>query len=75
LYSCKYKKPFLKDPENLCSAVNHTETVVGIYENETSCVEYIAGTIKAAGLLDSIKKEPFDIPFGIRKTGIIISGH
>jgi len=63
LYSCKYEKKFLKDPENACSAINHTETVKGIYENETSCVEYTD-----ASQLQSIKNGLFDIPFGIRKT-------
>ena len=65
LYSCKYEKKFLKDPENVCSAVNHTEKVKGIYENETSCVEYTD-----TSQLQSIKNSLFDIPFGIRKTGM-----
>ena len=67
LYKCTYKKKFLKDPGNQCSAVNHTEKVDGIYENETSCVEYTD-----TSQLDSIKANLFDIPFEIRKTGIII---
>ena len=64
LYSCKYEKKFLKEPDNQCSAVNHTEKVPGIYENETSCVEFTDDN-----QLEGIKNNLFDIPFGIRKTG------
>ena len=64
LYSCKFEKKFLKEPDNQCSAVNHTEKVPGIYINETACVEF-----ESDNQIDAIQKELFDIPFGIRKTG------
>ena len=66
LYSCTYEKKFLKEPDNQCSAVNHTEKVPGIYINETACVEFESDT-----QIQGIKDQLFDIPFGIRKTGRI----
>ena len=66
LYSCTYEKKFLKEPDNQCSAVNHTEKVPGIYINETACVEFESDT-----QIQGIKNQLFDIPFGIRKTGRI----
>ena len=62
LYGCVYEKEFLKNPEDQCSAVNHTEKVKGIYTSETSCEEY-------DGDVNKLPKDLFDIPFGIRKTG------
>ena len=66
LYSCTYKKEILKNPGDQCSAVNHTEKVPGIFESETACVEYTDDS-----QFNSIKSKLFDIPFDIRKTGII----
>ena len=66
LYQCTYKKEFLKDPENICSGVNHTKEVDGIYINETQCVEYKEDD--HGNFFDDPNKL-FDIPFGIRKTG------
>ena len=64
LYSCTFEKKFLKEPDNQCSAVNHTEKVPGIYINETACVEF-----ESDDQVEGIKNQLFDIPFGIRKTG------
>jgi solute carrier family 6 amino acid transporter-like protein 5/7/9/14 len=61
LYSCKHKKNILADPENVCSAIDRTESVDGIYINETYCEEYKKGVTPLPETL-------FDIPFGIRKT-------
>ena len=44
LYSCKYEKTYLKDPDNMCSGINHTEKVDGVYINETDCVESVSYT-------------------------------
>ena len=63
LYSCTYEKKFLKNAEDQCSGLNHTEKVPGIYTNETECVEY------SEDEHDAPFNKLFDIPFGIRKTG------
>ena len=62
LYGCKHTKNILIDPENKCSAIDRTESVDGIYTNETYCEEYKKGVTPLPETL-------FDIPFGIRKTG------
>ena len=62
LYGCKHTKNILVDPENTCSAIDRTESVDGIYINETYCEEYKSGVTPLPETL-------FDIPFGIRKTG------
>ena len=62
LYACKHTKNILIDPENKCSAIDRTESVDGIYTNETYCEEYKKGVTPLPETL-------FDIPFGIRKTG------
>ena len=71
LYSCTYNKKFLKEPQDQCSAVNHTEKVPGIYESENFCAEYTTKDTDKSQL-DPLKSTLFDIPFGIRKTGRII---